>query len=59
MRSQSRPVAVSECADYIQSCYDTLRKSDGNKYKGDSTKAIYGALHSTGVFKRTEVLLIK
>lgn len=55
MRSQSRPVAVSECADYIQSCYDTLRKSDGNKYKGDSTKAIYGALHSTGVFKRTEV----
>lgn len=47
-------MAVTECNDYLQGCFESLRKPDGNKYKGDPLKAIYGALHSTGVFRKTE-----
>jgi singapore isolate B (sub-type 7) whole genome shotgun sequence assembly, scaffold_5 len=36
----------------IGDSFDKLRKADGTKYKGDRTKAVNGALYSTGVFRR-------
>ena len=35
--------------------FTELRKMDGTRYKGNISKAITGALSSTGIFKRTEV----
>ena len=36
----------------IGSSFESLRKSDGTKYKGDRGKALNGALYSTGIFHR-------
>lgn len=38
----------------IGDSFDKLRKADGTKYKGDRTKAVNGALYSTGVFRRVD-----
>lgn len=35
--------------------FEKLRKKDGTKYKGNMTKAITGALSSTGIFKHLDV----
>lgn len=39
-------------SDRIGDVFDNLRKADGTKYKGDKTKAINGALYSTGIFRK-------
>lgn len=41
----------------ISPSISSLRKMDGTRYKGNTVKAINGALSSTGIFHRLEVRL--
>lgn len=43
---------MEEIQEQINDSFDGLRKTDGTKYRGDKTKAINGALYSTGIFRR-------
>lgn len=43
---------MDEIQEQIGDSFEGLRKTDGTKYRGDKTKAINGALYSTGIFRR-------
>lgn len=45
---------MEEIQEQINDSFDGLRKTDGTKYRGDKTKAINGALYSTGIFRARE-----
>lgn len=46
-------LSIEEILAQIGDSFDDLRKTDGTKYKGDRTKALNGALFSTGIFRHT------
>ena len=50
-----RPMTLEDIVININPGFTELRKMDGTRYKGNISKAITGALSSTGIFKRTEV----
>ncbi|KAK8823881.1 hypothetical protein WA538_001169, partial [Blastocystis sp. DL] len=52
LRSSKEPLSMEDILTSIGDSFDKLRKADGTKYKGDRTKAVNGALYSTGVFRR-------
>ena len=47
------PLSFEEILAQIGDGFDELRKTAGTKYKGDRTKALNGALFSTGIFRHT------
>ena len=52
LESAKRPLRMEEIQEQINDSFEGLRKTDGTKYRGDKTKAINGALYSTGIFRR-------
>eukprot|EP00753_Platysulcus_tardus_P003427 PLAT12454.18.p1 GENE.PLAT12454.18~~PLAT12454.18.p1 ORF type:complete len:333 (+),score=101.87 PLAT12454.18:90-1088(+) len=54
LRSAQRPLSRSELTAAVRGSYDSLRKLDGTRYKGNLERAVTGALHSTGVFEKQD-----
>ncbi|KNB42286.1 hypothetical protein JH06_4104 [Blastocystis sp. subtype 4] len=52
LQNAKEPLHMDEILNRIGDSFDNLRKADGTKYKGDRSKAVSGALYSTGIFRR-------
>ena len=52
VENAKEPLHMDEILNRIGDSFDNLRKADGTKYKGDRSKAVSGALYSTGIFRR-------
>lgn len=50
------PMSSDEIVTRVTPIVSDLRKMDGTKYKGNVIKAVNGALSSTGIFSRLEVI---
>lgn len=48
---------IDEIVTRITPVFSELRKMDGTRYKGNILKAVNGALSSTGIFLRLDVLM--
>ena len=53
---EKRPLSLDEIINHTAPVFSELRKADGTRYKGNTLKAINGALSSTGIFVKLEVL---